>query len=387
MTYYRITKLIISSSLIWIFYRLFYFQAVQKLDSDFIAHINRIDPIISGEYYFPHSFFHYIVHYTTNLVSFFLENTNHVHLGFCIVILFIFLLIEVVEKIIQKTCPKTNKVSAYLWSIAMLFPVAIYVQPFNENIYLGQWSPNTWHSPTMFMVKPLALISFYLVIKIIGNRINNPFDRTPILCSFMLMISIWAKPSFAISFIPATVLFYFLFRKKDKIKVATIFLILIPGTVLLGYFYLKTYYFTLSATSDMKDNIIIDLFGVTSLYTENVFISLLLAIAFPLSILLADYKKVLKNKYLILGWLNVVIAYGLSILFAEKYKFDQAAFAFGYGVALFILFVFSTTYFINNFNQERKLTRKGLFLMTIFSLHFLSGIFYLYRYFTQGVYN
>lgn len=56
------------------------------------------------------------------------------------------------------------------------------------------------------------------------------------------------------------------------------------------------------------DEIIFDFFGVWRLFTPNVLISILLANAFPLSLLVFRFKNVVHNNYLILAWFNLLIA-------------------------------------------------------------------------------
>lgn len=66
------------------------------------------------------------------------------------------------------------------------------------------------------------------------------------------------------------------------------------------------------------DEIIFDFFGVWRLFTPNVLISILLANAFPLSLLVFRFKNVVHNNYLILAWFNLLIAIGQFGFFAEK---------------------------------------------------------------------
>jgi hypothetical protein len=137
----------------------------------------------------------------------------------------------------------------------------------------------------------------------------------------------------------------------------------------------------------MKDQIIFTNFGVLKLYTPSIFISLILAIGFPLSILMLDFRSALKDDLLIMSFLNTIFGYLQAAFLAEKFKFDGAAFTFGYSLSLFLLLVFSLVFFIRWMDRQTiiswKVKFKAGFCALMFSLHLISGIIYLINNFYQ----
>jgi uncharacterized membrane protein len=280
---------------------------------------------------------------------------------------------------------KTKYSSLLLVSaLALLFVTPIYLPFFNNNLYLGQWSPNIWHSPTIFMVKPFVLLIFFIIsISIVDKNLEiNNFRK--VLLSFLLLISSIAKPSFVFSFIPAFVLYHILYHIRSYRYYIISLLIILPCVLFLMWQYLNTYNVEISQTNDLQDKIIFTFFGVTKLYTPNVFISLLLAICFPLSVVVIDFRNVLLNRILVLCWINTLIAYLQASFLAEKFKFDQAAFTFGYSIALFPLFIFSFIHFLNfSGNKSKNINNfllKFIFVISIFCAHLVSGIYYYIKY-------
>jgi hypothetical protein len=269
-----------------------------------------------------------------------------------------------------------------LIAISLVFVASIYFPLFSHLIYLGQWSANTWHNPTTLLVKPIALCSMVGVYFLISKNPISEKIKFRIALSILFALGIWAKPSFAITFYPALALFMILYYGKDLKLLFTIFIVMFPAAILLVIQYVQTYYAELNSTTDLKDNIIFSPFAVIHYFSPNAFVSFLLATLFPIAVFIADYANAKKNRLLILVWFNLFSAYFFVSMFAEKIKFTQANFAFGYNLALFFLFIFSFIHFIN-FIKSKKDFRSQLIsslLMLIFFLHLFSGVYSYFRF-------
>ncbi len=368
-------------SLAWL---IFYSQAYYGLSTDLGTHVNRILPIINGEYFFPHPLFHYIVYYFHKLS--FLLTLHWTLLDISVVLLS--LLVVIIFDIIYRIAVYFHKdnyslISLLIVSLSLLFVTPIYLSFFNTNLYLGQWGPNTWHSPTIFMIKPFSLICLFFMVKI--NQGNEWYNKPVILLLFSLFmaLSAFAKPSFIISFAPATGIFLLMYYWKNFKLYFKIFILFLPTLAVLIYQYIATYSNDIISTADMKDEIIFTFFGVMKYYTPNVVISLILAIAFPFFLFIIDLKNCIKNQYLMISWFNVIISFALASFLAEKFKFGQAAFVFGYIISLFLLFVFSVFHFLKLLKSKSMIKWKNakiIFLVLIYFLHLYSGIFYFFRY-------
>lgn len=370
---------------------LFYVQAHSSgFKTDTNSHVARIMPIIKGEYYLPHSMLHYLTFGIYSLCYWLSIKISLLNVMILLETFLVVLIVEIIYKILKFYLEnKYSEPILLLIAVSLIFITSIYAPFFNKLLYLGQWSPNTWHNPTTFIIKPIAICCMFGIYLFIQEHKFTKNKIFIVLLSAIFTLSIWAKPSFAISFYPALFIFLLVFHAKKYKLYLNIFLILLPSVIFLVIQYLRTYYVQIENTTDLKDNIIFTFFGVTRLYTSNIFISLILAIAFPLSILIMDFKNVRKNHILILAWLNIIIAYLQSSFLAEKFKFNQAAFVFGYNLALFFLFIFSFIHFLDyiRVKSEKKEKIIGSILLIVFFLHLYSGVYYYFHFLLTKSYS
>jgi len=363
---------------------IFYSQAYGGLWTDLGLHVDRILPIVNGEYFFPHPLFHYIVYFIQKISI--ILNVNWSLLDISIV--FLSLLFVVIFDIIYRIAvyfhiDNYTQFSLLLISLSLLFITPIYLPIFNTNLYLGQWGPNTWHSPTIFIIKPFTLICLFFMVKLSQGKEWYNKSGILVLFSLFMALSAFAKPSFVISFAPATIIFLLVYYWKNFKLYFKIFILFLPTIAVLIYQYIATYSNDIASTADMKDEIIFTFFGVMKYYTPNFGISLILATAFPLFLFIIDLKNCLKNHYLMLSFFNVIISFTFASFLAEKFKFEQGAFLFGYILSLFLLFVFSLFHFLKFIKSDALIKfkeAKVIFLLLIYFLHLYSGCFYFFRY-------
>jgi hypothetical protein len=384
--FFNIIRLLTYFVIGYLSFLIFYYQAYQGFDTDLPYHVDRINPIITGQYYLPHSFFHYLVYYIHLIFAEFSLHTSMLNIAIWLLSALIVIILDITYRIfVARVDKEHHKLTLLFASVSLIFVTPIYLWFFNKNLYLGQWSPNIWHNPTILLLKPFAIVTlFFTIIYFSENQIFNKI-WVKILFSLFIALSTWAKPSFVISFIPATYLYLFFYHKKIFKSFVNASLLFLPTIAVLALQFLQTYSQDIQSTNDLRDTIVFTFFGVTKLYSPNVFISLLLAIAFPLFLLIVDFKNCLKDQYLMLSWLNTVIAYLYASFLAEKFKFDQGAFTFGYSLALLLLFIFSLIHFLK-FYHYNKAKFSYICLTLLFSLHLCSGIYYFFNYLLTGIY-
>ena len=265
----------------------------------------------------------------------------------------------------------------------MLFS-AIFV-PFFNYIYLGQGSPNVWHNPTLFLVKPFAFISFFLFVYFLETKETQKSNSFILLLALLLLISVLMKPNFVIAFIPSVAI-YILIKHAKKIKLywkST--LIFLPSVILL------LMQFTDYSKLELRTSF--GFFVVWMYYSPNVPFSLLLALAFPLSVLFFRFKSFLNNNYLILSWIFIIISILQFGLLVEIHKASgginyDGNWGWGYLIALHNLFIYNSIEFfrwLKLVNMESKFERiKVTFTSILFSLHLSSGIYYFVKIITGG---
>jgi hypothetical protein len=372
----KIIEYVIYSFLFLFFVRLVNMQIISG--PDYGTHLNIIDKYIQGHFYIPHPGFHITIFCLSKITSISYASITPFFMAL-IIILTIFL----TKKILIYLSPGISSPFIYLlFSIAINFVIAIYIPSFNRKMYLGQWSPNIWHSPTMTLLKPFALLFFFWLIQFLKDHDN--FKRGILfLTSVSLLLGTFIKPSFVICLIPAVTLYMLFFRFKEFNLYLKIFWIFLPSLLFLSYQFIETYNLE-NTSSYFHDKIILTWFGVDKIYTKNILISSLLVLVFPLSILAFSFRRLKQNIPLLLSWILIVTSFFISNVFAESIKFRAGAFIFSYIICLFILFVFSLSEYLSWFVECKKNRLKISLAGIVFSFHLFSGILYSLKLFLHG---
>jgi len=251
---------------------------------------------------------------------------------------------------------------AIAWIVFLIGPLCI---PWYQHIiFWGQGSPNIWHNVTLWTVKPFALLSVWLSLE----GLNKNDHKLLLWGGIFLFVSIVAKPSFIIVFLPALTLFASvksLFKNRQFLIFFT--LISIGSILLLIYQYIQTF------TQD-EGRIIIDYLGVWSLSSPNIPISIILALAFPLAFTLLQLD-ILKDDYILIGWIMVFISIFYYATFAQSGRFySHGNFGWSYMIAMSLLYLFSIVKFFTRYSSLHIIKRFSL--TALLAIQTLIGIFY-----------
>ena len=104
-------------------------------------------------------------------------------------------------------------------SIAYLIfsPIAGFLT--DGRFYKRQCGPNPWHNPTITFVRPIGLLAFFFfvcVIKSMENGREKKEYRKALVCfSVFSVLSVLAKPSFMMVFLPAMGCYAFIYWMRD----------------------------------------------------------------------------------------------------------------------------------------------------------------------------
>lgn len=276
-----------------------------------------------------------------------------------------------------KTSSANTKLIALI-SLAMIFvmpilsyytalqhPGVIVVNSFH--IYLGNIAANQWHNSTLILAMPLNLLLFYYSVK----NIESPRLTQFLLIGLFSVVTIFCKPNYVLALLPALsiVIFIVNIRQNQYLKAIIKPLILVlPAMIALLY----QWYYTFISNSlfEHATATIISPFLVWRTYSPYPFFSLLLSIAFPLTVFLFYYRQF--ERYLLMSWLVFLFALGMFSFLAEYPNHTGGNYWWGSIAANYILFLFSAKLLLEQpFNWKAKIA------YGIFSLHFLSGCFLL----------
>jgi len=373
---------------VYLFTNYIFFANPQKevYASDFLSHLNFMKIINSGNLFIiPHPGFHIIVILFSWISFTSLEVSSIIVLTLCVILSFAITYFYLRSSFLR------NHLESILITWILFLVSAIFLPFFSKNVYLGQGTPNIWHSPTFIIQKPLAILIFYLTILFFPSN-NNPLTKNKILIlAFLLLTSVWIKPNFAITFILSLFIYIFL-SSKNKFDIKLYFqalIIVIPSIISL----VLQYYFTYKLHGG-KDSasLIIDFLAVWKHFSPNPYISFLLGIAFPLMIVFFRLNSIKKNPLFILTIVFMVIALTQMALFAEEgVRFYHWNFSWSYYIGLYFIFFITLIEYFSWINKLQKKNFIGISMFFLSSialfLHLGSGIFYLVKILLGFPYN
>ena len=351
--------------------RLFYQQLF--VPSDMQGHLRLVYDYVYNGSYVPHPLFHIIAfagHWVSGLPLVFVVPLLLSALSVLTILL--------TKRLLKYYRPGFQLELVYVLSaVAVNCAIAIYVPWYNALPYLGQWSPNIWHSPTMILLKPLALLGFcgavhYASGPAVGRRL------IAWLTSAALALGTIAKPSFIICFLPALALFLLVFHWKNLRLYRDTFLMFLPSLLLLSRQFIAVYT-SHARPSQYRDHIILSSFAATRFYAPSALVSTLLVGAFPMSVFLAIRGRAIRNSPLIASWFLVVVGFLQASFVSEENKVSHGNFVSGYVISLFIVFFFSLVEFLSWFTpgKEPAVSFKWKAVVAVLAAaHLASGFWY-----------
>ena len=292
-------------------------------------------------------------------------------------------------------------------SLITILVSAIYVPWFSGFVYFGQWGPNSWHSPTTLMLRPLANLGFFLCATCFVST-NAPPKRLVAFFAAVLLASTWVKPSFAITIIPALACFLIVTRPQSLKPWFSALAAALPTMLLIAAQTRSTY----GVAAKVQSSIVVDFAAVWSQYTPSILVSILLGLAFPLVSLIKHVVQAPPRwTFLAFAWLLVMVALIEGLLLAETGpRRMDGNLLWGYAISMQVVFVFSVAEFARICLAPRVdlhpiahtvpslrgvalsegppgLRRQCITVAIVLLLHLLSGIYYLWRYGSVGNYH
>lgn len=239
-------------------------------------------------------------------------------------------------------------------------------------VYLGQLPPNVWHNSTTIALMPFAVLLYWR-----SYQLLEKFDSKNLLWIIgLVFLNNLIKPSFFLCFaavFPLMALIKFKFRKE-------FFLCLIP--VVLGFALIILEYVAIyqlgSYGQQGKSSIAVEPFVWWRVYTENILVSFLISVAFPLVYLIFYFRRVTSQTFLYYAYLLFFVGVMILILFVEKGHRETDGNFFWQAIACnYILFFAVALDFVKNLLREKRLNIKDIVVAAIFALHVASGWVYL----------
>jgi len=280
----------------------------------------------------------------------------------------------------QKQLQITNKWSPYLFAflsflVMIVAPVFLFTYP--ERQYVGYITGNSFHNPTILLMRPFALLFFVITT---GNLFKEKNWVSILLGSLVLFLSTLAKPNFTLSFVPSIFVIIVLFRIKDfkKLNLWYLFIaVALPTMVVLLSQYVIMY------TGDRGDHILFAPFEAILLYVSDipsVFCYTLLSIPFPLITTIFYWRKIKTDLSQQLVWTNFIISILIAYLFTEQTEMRALNFWWTPEIAVFLLFMVNLVVFAKEVLGKRSrleaLSVKEIVLAAVLLLQVICGILF-----------
>ena len=291
----------------------------------------------------------------------------------------------------KKYSPKDDFVRAA--SVCLIVVSPVWLPFFNPNLMMGQSSPNLLHSPTNLMVKAVAFPCFIWYAAIMdGIGKKTGFRLSPwkfAALSLLVLLSSLSKPSFVQVFLPA--IFILAVLKVVQYGKAAIMPVLIVGASVVPVALLMALqawvaFYTPHPGGGPPAGISVAFLKIWSPGTPSVAVSILLAIFFPLIVLLWSLAARKVSTSDVLAW----IMWGVGVveaafLFERGRRMWHANFFWGYSLALFFLWFVALDKFISLTKEHVSgavgTKYKWWFCVAVpaLLLHVASGVCYLWR--------
>ena len=327
--------------------------------SDVGAHIGFVEIFFDGKVYIPHPVWHIAVHYMNYITLD--KDVSAVLVNALFILMWIYIVQAIYTYFIAKE-KNNNYIYVFLFMIFIIGPA--YIPFFSKFIIAGVGGPNIWNSATLIAVKPFALLAVFFTVLGLEKKQMSYY----LIGVVSLLISIFTKPSFVIAFLPALVLLM-IFKKiysKENLIYVTILSSLSIGA--LAYQFLNTF-------GEDKGKIVISFLGVWSASSPNVFVSILLALMFPLFFMIFNFNNVKKNNYLLLTWIMTFISIGYAALLAEAGpRFYHGNFFWSYMISLSLLYVFTLIDYFKNITDIKPYIK--IFLNIVLLWQVFVGLYY-----------
>lgn len=355
--------------------------------SDNVAYISEIQGMSSGgEISYP------VMFWIAELFCFFMTPNNALAvtltclngLTFCVLIYWLDRLLNRGEE----KCPDgwVSLLTFSLLLVSMLFPfhyIGRY-RSLEEGFlirYLGTFSPNPFHNATYLAARPFAVVTFFLAVEILQTYEQKDawLRKETVLFSAMLLLTTLTKPSFTLILAGTcgVIMLWRLFRSRFKgMKAFWQF-----GIAFLPTFIVMIYQYFGMFTGEVygsENGIVWSFLTAWRDKTDNVPRAILLATAFPLSVLLFQRKKGLKAPPFRFAWQLFGTALFTMVFLTEKgYRAGHMNFAWGYMYGLFFLFVTGAVVLVRETVRRGQPVWQLLTQWLLFGVHLVCGADYL----------
>ena len=243
------------------------------------------------------------------------------------------------------------------------FAMPFYIEAIQTTRYIGYQSPSIWHNSTYIVMKVFATAALFLCFHIARTYHKKLDWKKCVFFAVLLAITTATKTSFVAVFGPAALIMLI----ADGLTGVPVKKLLLVATTIIPTILVVLFQEAVLFGEDTGNGIVIE-FGYTVFFrAETPQYTMILSALFPVLIFLFNFIQVfkdtwkdIKTKSKGLTHREFLVSWGmwffgaLELLFLKETgtRLKDANFAWGYNYCLFILFVISCVYLINNMKSK-----------------------------------
>lgn len=227
----------------------------------------------------------------------------------------------------------------------------------------GVYTPNPFWNATYLATRPFSIVSFFSGIRLLDSYEKKIDKRDWIIFAVSLLLATMTKPSYtlvAVATFAAIMLYRFIKSRFGNLKQSVLFgLAFIPSGVALLYQYAGVF----AGTNSMGEETGIGLGIGTAwgLYSNNIPLSIFMAIAFPLGVLIINLPRLKDTTWFCHGWQVWISGFVMLLcLFEKGFRLPHMNFSWGYMHGLFFLFVVSVLMLLQNTIEKKGKIRTAV---------------------------
>ena len=274
--------------------------------------------------------------------------------------------------------------------LAVIAPITIWT----DQLMLGYLNPIVYHNPTSITARlfviPVSILAFRCFRSLPYRSLNNRIYIL-LLCAVLMVLSILAKPSFALALVPGCLLFaiWHVIRRRHVDWLLLTVGVLVPASLTVGMQTIISY-------RDFDDGSFVAVGFLTFMKlwipTWRIPIQLLLSVVFPLGIGLLYVKQARRHLLLTFAWTVFICSILVSyFLYESGPRMRHGNFLWTSYNAVFLLMFVSILFLVEQYVRELRhgegrlqlfslrFSRRFALASFLLGLHVLSGIAYYYR--------
>jgi hypothetical protein len=264
-------------------------------------------------------------------------------------------------------CADSNKKISNEDRLFSLILIIMMCLPLLGKLYLPQCSPTVWHNPTYIVMKPFSLLTYYFYCKILSDK--NDDNKLFWKYGIFLILSIIAKPSFALVFLPAVAIIttYSLIKKQLTLKqFLEVVIFSLPGFAILIWQYISTFQEDVST--------IVKFGSFMNMSILKAIVATVAVVALPMCYVIWK-KKTRESIPQRLKYAFVVFSIGwLQFMFLQEVGYADGNFAWGYMIGIFILYYETYVSFRND--NERATIANGCYVKPLYYIQGICGVLF-----------